>query len=248
MGKYIRKSKSSREITLIDASQSSSYIGVRTRAKTLALQRLQKTSNSPPSSPSPTTSGSYLQLRSRRLHKPSSTALPKQKLPQGTTNARGRRVSADSRGTTRLGVCSVAAGSIESVSPRRDDAVQELVVKQSEVQENLNVHDIQEEASFGENLLDFEGGMSRESTPCSLIRKPESIRTPSSSTKASSTTDDRIQLQNSSATDVPTTREVDDFFNCAEGEQQRKFIEKYNFDPITDKPLPGRYEWEKLDD
>lgn len=69
-------------------------------------------------------------------------------------------------------------------------------------------------------------GSSRESTPCSLIRKPESIRTPSSSTKASSTTDDRIQLQNSSATDVPTAREVDDFFNCAEGEQQRKFIEK----------------------
>lgn len=147
-----------------------------------------------------------------------------------------------------MGVCSVAAGSIESVSPRRGDEVEEMVVKQSEVQENVNIHDIQEEASFGENLLDVEGGMSRESTPCSLIRKPESIRTPSSSTKASSTTDDRIQLQNSSATDVPTAREVDDFFNCAEGEQQRKFIEKYNFDPITDKPLPGRYEWEKLDD
>jgi len=42
----------------------------------------------------------------------------------------------------------------------------------------------------------------------------------------SSTTDDRIQLQNSSATDVPTAQEVDDFFNWAEGEQQRKFIEK----------------------
>ncbi|XP_022147125.1 cyclin-dependent kinase inhibitor 4-like [Momordica charantia] len=124
-----------------------------------------------------------------------------------------------------------------------------MVANQSEVHENGIVHDIatQEEASFGENLLEFESRISRESTPCSLIRNPESIRTPSSSTKASSTTDDRIQLQNSSATDVPTAREVDDFFNCAEGEQQRKFIEKYNFDPITDKPLPGRYEWEKLD-
>ncbi|XP_023522438.1 cyclin-dependent kinase inhibitor 4-like [Cucurbita pepo subsp. pepo] len=258
MGKYIRKSKSSLEITLIDASQSSSYIGVRTRAKTLALQRLQKTSNSPPSPSSPATSGSYLQLRSRRLHKPKNIALAneskKQKLPQRSSNERGRRVTADSGETSRLGVCSVAAGSIESVSHRRGDGemkdvtVEEIVVKQSEVQENVNIHDIQEEASFGENVLDFEGGMSRESTPCSLIQKPESIRTPSSSTKASSTTDYRIRLQNSSATDVPTTREVDDFFNYVEGEQQRKFIEKYNFDPNTGKPLPGRYQWEKMDD
>lgn len=58
-----------------------------------------------------------------------------------------------------MGVCSVAAGSIESVSPRRGDEVEEMVVKQSEVQENVNIHDIQEEASFGENLLDVEGGM-----------------------------------------------------------------------------------------
>ncbi|KAG6582467.1 Cyclin-dependent kinase inhibitor 4, partial [Cucurbita argyrosperma subsp. sororia] len=258
MGKYIRKSKSSLEITLIDASQSSSYIGVRTRAKTLALQRLQKTSNSPPPPSSPATSGSYLQLRSRRLHKPKNIALAneskKQKLPQRSSNERGRRVTADSGETSRLGVCSVAAGSIESVSHRRGDGemkdvtVEEIVVKQSEVQENVNILDIQEEASFGENVLDFEGGMSRESTPCSLIQKPESIRTPSSSTKASSTTDYRIRLQNSSATDVPTTREVDDFFNYVEGEQQRKFIEKYNFDPNTGKPLPGRYQWEKMDD
>ncbi|XP_022924871.1 cyclin-dependent kinase inhibitor 4-like [Cucurbita moschata] len=258
MGKYIRKSKSSLEITLIDASQSSSYIGVRTRAKTLALQRLQKTSNSPPPPSSPATSGSYLQLRSRRLHKPKNIALAneskKQKLPQRSSNERGRRVTADSGETSRLGVCSVAAGSIESVSHRRGDGemkdvtVEEIVVKQSEVQENVNILDIQEEASFGENVLDFEGGMSRESTPCSLIQKPESIRTPSSSTKASSTTDYRIRLQNSSAMDVPTTREVDDFFNYVEGEQQRKFIEKYNFDPNTGKPLPGRYQWEKMDD
>ncbi|XP_023539497.1 cyclin-dependent kinase inhibitor 4-like [Cucurbita pepo subsp. pepo] len=264
MGKYIKKSKSSREITLIDASQSSSYIGVRTRAKTLALQRLQKVSNSPSPSSSPATSGSYLQLRSRRLQKPMSIAVAnesrKQKLTQRSADARGRRVNVDSRGSSRLGVCSVAAGSIESVSRRRVDGdvkeaaaaavVEEIVVKKSEVQENVNILDVgaQEDASFGENNLEFEGRTSRESTPCSLIRKADSIRTPSSSTKVSSTTDDRIQLQNSSATDVPTAQEVDDFFNWAEGEQQRKFIEKYNYDLVTDKPLPGRYEWEKLDD
>lgn len=89
-------------------------------------------------------------------------------MAQRSATARGRRVNADSRGTSRLGVCSVAAGSIESVSRRRVDGdvseavavvVEELVVKKSEVQENVNVLDIgaQEEASFGENRLEFEG-------------------------------------------------------------------------------------------
>lgn len=40
---------------------------------------------------------------------------------------------------------------------------------------------------------------------------------------------------------------MDEFFAGAEEEQQKQFIDKYNFDPVNDKPLPGRYEWEKLD-
>lgn len=40
---------------------------------------------------------------------------------------------------------------------------------------------------------------------------------------------------------------MDEFFAGAEEEQQKIFIEKYNFDPVTDKPLPGRFEWRKLD-
>lgn len=171
MGKYIKKSKPSREITLVDASQSSSYIGVRTRAKTLALQRLHKISNSPPLPPSAASSGSYLQLRSRRLRKPLSIGpvndSGKQKFPQRSGNARGAGVCEDSRGTSRLGGCLVAAGSIESVSRRRGDGdgevndavVREIVVKESDVEENLNVLEILEEASFGENLLDFDGRM-----------------------------------------------------------------------------------------
>lgn len=89
----------------------------------------------------------------------------KQKLTQ-SADARGRRVNVDSRGSSRLGVCSVAAGSIESISRRRVDGdvkeaavVEEIVVKKSEVQENVNILDIgaQEDASFGENNLEFEG-------------------------------------------------------------------------------------------
>lgn len=69
---------------------------------------------------------------------------------------------------------------------------------------------------------------------------------------------------------------MDEFFAGAEVEQQKQFIDKYvmhhwyfsfhefgifkifwflqrgkicryNFDPVNDKPLLGRYEWEKVD-
>ncbi|GER55097.1 cyclin-dependent kinase inhibitor family protein [Striga asiatica] len=63
MGKYIRKPKTSGDVAVKDASQS--YLGVRTRAKTLALQRLRSSADA---SPPPKTD--YLQLRSRRLQKP----------------------------------------------------------------------------------------------------------------------------------------------------------------------------------
>ncbi|KAH7415051.1 hypothetical protein KP509_14G025100 [Ceratopteris richardii] len=37
--------------------------------------------------------------------------------------------------------------------------------------------------------------------------------------------------------------EIEDFFSQAERELQRNFIKRYNFDPMNDTPLPGRYEW-----
>lgn len=62
MGKYMRKAKVSGEVAVMEVSPQSS-LGVRTRARTLALQRLQKPSPLPDDS-------SYLELRSRRLEKP----------------------------------------------------------------------------------------------------------------------------------------------------------------------------------
>ncbi|KAI7748266.1 hypothetical protein M8C21_000380 [Ambrosia artemisiifolia] len=67
MGKYLRKPKvNSDVVAVMDVSQSSSLGGVRTRAKTLALQKLQasKTIDTQPHELS------YLQLRSRKLQKP----------------------------------------------------------------------------------------------------------------------------------------------------------------------------------
>ncbi|KAJ6734475.1 CYCLIN-DEPENDENT KINASE INHIBITOR 4-RELATED [Salix purpurea] len=87
----------------------------------------------------------------------------------------------------------------------------------------------------------------RESTPCNLTRGTEDARTPGSSTKPSSPAESSHRLQNSMRRCIPTTHEMDEFFGPAEEEQLRRFTEKFNFDPVSDKPLPGRYEWEKLD-
>ncbi|KAL8029274.1 hypothetical protein ABFX02_14G215000 [Erythranthe guttata] len=67
MGKYTRKAKVTVGVALMDVSQS--YLGVRTRAKTLALQRLQSTTAAAPSPPQSKPDACYLELRSRRLQK-----------------------------------------------------------------------------------------------------------------------------------------------------------------------------------
>lgn len=142
----------------------------------------------------------------------------------------------------------------------------------------------------------------RESTPCSLIRRPEIITTPGSSTKLNicvSESNQREESLSRSHRCLPTTPEMDEFFSGAEEEQQKHFIEKYeflsfdlfcsavtmpfayefplwsvlfcsavsklfwfcaslmvsinsffryNFDPVNEQPLPGRFEWTKVDD
>ena len=72
MGKYIKKGKIAGDVIVTEISHQSS-IGVRTRARTLALQRLLR-SSSPAPSLSPAVENedaSYLELRSRKLEKAS---------------------------------------------------------------------------------------------------------------------------------------------------------------------------------
>ncbi|KAJ1409493.1 Cyclin-dependent kinase inhibitor [Sesbania bispinosa] len=181
MGKYMKKAKPKGELALL---------------------------HQPDLSPS---SGSYLQLRSRRLHKPPisqhSSKRPKQQNPKSPIP--------DSTTTLRLAS-----------------------------QEKLDG----EEASFGENVLDFEGRerSTRESTPCSLIRDPDTVRTPGSTTRPTCSAEARRRTEHTARRQIPTAHEMDEFFAESEKAQQRQFIEKYNFDPVNEKPLPGRYEWEKL--
>ncbi|KAI3823106.1 hypothetical protein L1987_04534 [Smallanthus sonchifolius] len=225
MGKYMRrKSKTSGEVSLMEVP---SLGGVLTRAKTLALQKASSAG-----------SDSYIQLRSRRLVKPNSQK--KQKEICVPTNPNKLRVVNPSN----LKVESVKS----AVSVKNSVDKEEEISQKTEIKDAVNLGIDDEEGSFGENILEIEGRgrTTRETTPCSLIRDPDTMKIPGSSTKSTRPTETKYGEENTTPSCIPSTSEMDEFFTGPEKQQQRLFIEKYNFDPVNEKPLPGRYEWVKL--
>lgn len=107
---------------------------------------------------------------------------------------------------------------------------------------NVNV-----EVSFGEKPLD-EGwfardGLTQDGTPVSHSRE---VNTPSFSVRLSpelTACNDQAAPSNVAS---PLDMEIEDFFLQAELQGQRRFMEQYNFDPVKDIPLPGRYDWVSL--
>lgn len=153
MGKYMRKSKTTGEVALMEVwhHQSPLTLGVRTRAKTLALQKLTAAAAS-------SGGGSYLELRSRRLEKPTFVRDQKRQkqLPKESPNPKSNSRASSS---SRLRVGSVNSGSVvgsESLKKEKGSQLerQKVVVDiEQEIQEkNTGI-----EASFGENVLEFEG-------------------------------------------------------------------------------------------
>ncbi|CAL4928937.1 unnamed protein product [Urochloa decumbens] len=202
MGKYMRKSKVSGEVAVMEVP-GGALLGVRTRSRTLALQRAQR----PPldKGEAEDTAGDYLELRSRRLEKP-------HKEQQPPARGAGRK-----------------ATSASAPALAEDDV----------------------EASFGENVLDFDAmeRSTRETTPCSLIRSSDMISTPGSTTKSktSNSMTSRRRMEAPICRFIPSSLEMEEFFAEAEQRGQHAFREKYNFCPVNDCPLPGRYEWTRLD-
>ncbi|KAK6141673.1 hypothetical protein DH2020_024582 [Rehmannia glutinosa] len=236
MGKYIRKPKTTSDVAVKDVTQSS--LGVRTRAKTLALQRsATATADASPQPPKP----DFLELRSRRLEKP---PLLKQNLQNS------RKTPAPKQGF----VCrDEESPQFESEKPGTETAFPIEPVKEGDgcferLNGGLEIGDSEIEASLGENNLDLEARerSTRESTPCSLIRAADSITPPGSSTRQRTPTVANQRAQNVPRDIIPTAREMEEFFAQAEQPQQRRFIEKYNYDIVNDVPLPGRYEWVKV--
>ncbi|XXG61892.1 hypothetical protein AAC387_Pa05g0384 [Persea americana] len=223
MGKYMRKSKMAGEVAVMEVVSQSS-LGVRTRAKTLALQK------------SNTSSASYLQLRSRRLQKPLSFSV--------TDSKKKREVSGENpNDKTNKRLVSVSENPV-SVS-KKDEAVEAAVEAD---RNSVNAEGLPE-ASCGENIPDIDERERniRETTPCSLIGDSEILITPGSTTRPTNSIATNRRIQNPMHQDIPTAHEMEEFFASAEQEQQRIFIEKYNYDPVNDLPLAGRYEWLRLD-
>ncbi|KAJ0565977.1 putative cyclin-dependent kinase inhibitor [Helianthus annuus] len=222
MGKYTRKSKLTGDVVAVmDISHST--LGVRTRATTLALQKLQAL-KTPAATPPPELRCelSYLQLRSRKLEKPP--------LPQSTCcSQRNPNPNSGCLKLEKLEFRACGSGSHEFGSGHGDVSVQDC---------DLGA----EEASFGENNLDSEAKerSTRESTPCSFIRDSNDSITPGSSTR-------HAIVPNSIQRIMPSAQEIEEFFARHALEQQRLFSEKYNFDIVNEKPLQGRYEWVKVD-
>ncbi|XP_076939251.1 cyclin-dependent kinase inhibitor 3-like [Bidens hawaiensis] len=155
MGKYIRKTKLTGDVVAVmDVSQPT--LGVRTRATTLALQKLQST---PPTEHHRELS--YLQLRSRKLEKPP--------LPQLT--CRKHQNPNPRPGTLKLPVRASGSGSAGPSSSN----------KEFEIKPEGDFGT--EEASFGGNNYDLDGRNTRESTPCSFTRESNDSITPGSSTR-----------------------------------------------------------------
>lgn len=205
-----------------------SYGGVRTRARTLALQKA--------SSAVLHGAGSYIQLRSRRLVKPT----PAIRQKENRVPPKPNKHSSKGVGSSNLRVNS---GNSKKCVDGKDEIHQEIEIRDAE---DVGIDD---EASFGENMLETEGRERniRETTPSNLIKDPDTISTPGSSTKRTYSTNSNYRVQIPQPRLIPTTVEMEEFFTEPEKQQQKLFIDKYNFDPVNDKPLPGRYEWAKMD-
>ncbi|XWS13443.1 hypothetical protein CRYUN_Cryun36dG0037600 [Craigia yunnanensis] len=175
MGKYIRKAKTAGEVAVMEVSQYS--LGVQTRAKTLALQGLQKSSTSPGTAASTSATGdaSYLQLRSRRLEKPpivvhhhdskrQKQQQQQQQQQQGSKkDSCGRNPNLNSNSRVRVGSRSNSVAEKKKEGEvGREEIVQEdngndNIINYSNINNNNESKDFGGvEASFGENILDIE--------------------------------------------------------------------------------------------
>lgn len=221
----MKKSKIAGDIAVMEVSPQSS-LGVRTRAKTLALQKLQKSSSL--STPDPDASPSYLQLRSRRLQKIAAGSETHPPPPQ-------------KKSCRESPICDMI---VNSRFDEKEGFFSTVLGKETQAGE-LENNDGGIEGSYGENFLEVEGRdrSTRESTPCSLIRDSNAVSTPGSTTRQRAPSITNQIICEHIQRNIPTAYEMDEFFAFAEKQQQIIFMGKYNFDIVNDVPLPGRYEW-----
>ncbi|KAJ4802642.1 Cyclin-dependent kinase inhibitor [Rhynchospora pubera] len=166
------------------------------------------------------TTSSYLDLRSRRLEKKLVVSKKKQRgYEKRNPSSAKKSVGSRNRSEERDPLSGMEGGAEEN-------------------NEKL-------QGPFGDN--ETASREARESTPCCLIRDSNKSLTPSSSNNCSAKPTTHQTGGHTSQRVIPSEREINDLFGKPEELQQKNFTEKYNFDPVTEQPLPGRFEWEKLD-
>ncbi|CAL9094304.1 unnamed protein product [Musa textilis] len=240
MGKFVRKARIGGEKAVVEAAHPQPSLGARSRAITLTLKRFHESSLQ--------VASSHLQRRSHRLEKhfpvPSSAKSMATRKNRQRAN-REPRISTYKPAETEVSpVTLVSLGSASTRSRCSKEATKKAATAICEASPE---GDAEIEASSGENVLEFDRCISaRDTTPCSLIKDSETIVSLGSTTWPTKSTAS-IKMQASVASCLPTAFELEELFSGPEQLQQRSFIEKYNFDTVKDQPLPGRYEWVKLD-
>ncbi|CAN6478486.1 unnamed protein product [Victoria cruziana] len=220
MGKYMRKGKGIGEVALMEMSQ---VAGVRTRARALAA--LRRKSNA--AAVVGELQVSYLELRSRRLvksapargkHAELAVPVPERTVNSGGDAGREAEVATSSNGSS-LENAGVAAGCGD-------------------------VSDLEVEVSLGETAVDYECSESiRNAAASSNLGEQSEALESTTSPDVNNYGDLSRQAPKPAA---PSASEIEEFFAPFEKEEQRRFIEKYNYDPVKDVPLEGRYEWVKV--
>ncbi|RRT79666.1 hypothetical protein B296_00025013, partial [Ensete ventricosum] len=230
MGKYIRKAKVSGELAVMEVSHQST-LGVRTRARALAAAAAKDSSRG------------YLELRSRRLEKPlppPSVCKPSKDTPRPNPNPNSEpnpRVSSQKFSSSSIAY----SGPLGSVSTRRCSVAAAETPADAEV-------------SFGENILEADA-LDRwdffESSPKSNLfdlnhpfpffhLDPEAIQTPGVFSLFCNESLYVVGLvRKPYFTILGVSHDLILFFSW--------YVSRYNFDPVNDCPLPGRYEWVKVD-
>ncbi|XP_078440633.1 cyclin-dependent kinase inhibitor family protein isoform X2 [Wolffia australiana] len=78
--------------------------------------------------------------------------------------------------------------------------------------------------------------------------KSSLVVTKTSAKNSTGCSEERAEKPTCSATVANSfSRELETFFTSAEQIQQKILLDRYNFDPVNDRPLPGRYDWVRLD-
>ncbi|EEC67152.1 hypothetical protein OsI_34000 [Oryza sativa Indica Group] len=242
MGKYMRKAKvvvSGEVVAAAVMELAAAPLGVRTRARSLALQKRQ--------------GGEYLELRSRRLEK-----LPPPPPPPPRRRATAAAATADAT-ATESAEAEVSFGGENVLELEAMERIAPFVslncVKNTWVAPSPKYPRVGATCLQGTKGVPYERDEqvlrhfwnTRETTPCSLIRDPDTISTPGSTTRRSHSSS-HCKVQTPVRHNIiPASAELEAFFAAEEQRQRQAFIDKYNFDPVNDCPLPGRFEWVKLD-